>query len=212
MFRRKSGEPATDQPADEPADHTTESAAESARRSRGYTPSKKELGVSTPKRSAAQRRRTAEALPTDRRERAKVLRERERAARAERMAGMRAGDERFLPPRDRGPERALVRDIVDSRRTAGTWFFVGALVILFASNSRFPEEVRLAANLVWVALAAAVVLDSILIAGRIKRLVRQRFADTKQRMGSLYTYGIMRSITFRKMRMPSPRVKLGQKV
>jgi hypothetical protein len=215
MFRRKSDDPATDQPTDQPAEsaaESAESAAESARRSRGYTPSKKELGVSTPKRSAAQRRRTAEALPTDRRERAKVLRERERAARAERMAGMRAGDERFLPVRDRGPERALVRDIVDSRRTAGTWFFVGALVILFASNSRFPAEVRLAANLVWVALAASVVVDSILIASRIKRLVRQRFPGTAQRMGSLYTYGIMRSITFRKMRMPSPRVKLGQKV
>jgi hypothetical protein len=216
LFRRKSDDLTADQPADQAADQAAEpaaeSAAESTRRARGYTPSKKELGVTTPKRSAAQRRRTAEALPTDRRERAKVLRERERAARSERMAGIRSGDERFLPARDVGPERALVRDIVDARRTAGTWFFVGALVILFASNSRFPPEVRLAANLVWVGLAAAVIIDSVLIAGRIKRLVRERHPDTKQRMGSLYTYGIMRSITFRRMRMPNPRVKLGQKV
>ena len=42
--------------------------------------------------------------------------------------------------------------------------------------------------------------------------IRERFPDTKQRMGSLYTYGIMRSITFRKMRMPSSRVKLRQQV
>ena len=40
---------------------------------------------------------------------------------------MRAGDERYLLARDRGPERALVRDIVDSRRTVGTCFFGGAL-------------------------------------------------------------------------------------
>jgi hypothetical protein len=209
LFRRKSEDLATDQPAEPAAEPT---GGTPARRSKGYTPSKKELGVTTPKRSAAQRRRAAEALPTDRKERSKALRERDRAARAERMAGIRSGDERYLPARDVGPERALVRDIVDSRRTAGTWFFVGALVILFASNSRFPPEVRLAANLVWVALAAAVILDSFLIARKIKTLVRQRFPNTTQRMGSLYTYGIMRSITFRKMRLPNPRVKLGQKI
>ena len=37
-------------------------------------------------------------------------------------AWVRTGDERYLLARDRGPERALVRNIVDSRRTVGTWF------------------------------------------------------------------------------------------
>jgi hypothetical protein len=182
------------------------------RRPRGYTPSKKELGVATPKRAEAQRRRGAEPPPGNRREAARRMRERQRSERAEAMAGMRAGDEKFLMPRDRGPERALVRDIVDSRRTAGTWFFVGALIVLLGSNGKMPPAVRLAANLVWLLLAVAVVLDSVLISLKIKRLVRERFPHTTQRMRSLYIYGIMRSITFRRMRMPNPRVKFGAKV
>jgi len=206
LFRRKSedviAEPAA-APADEPA---------APARRKGYTPSKKELGVATPKRSVAEKRRAADSLPTDRRERAKVLRERERESRRERMDAIKAGDERYLPARDQGPERSLVRDIVDSRRTAGTWFFAGALLVLFGSNSKMPPAVQLGANLVWVLLAAAVIIDAFLISRKIKRLVGERFPKTTQRMGSLYTYGIMRSLTFRRMRLPNPKVKLGQQV
>jgi hypothetical protein len=168
--------------------------------------------VATPKRSTAQRRRGAEPPPSNRREAVKRMRERQKAERAEAMAGMRAGDERYLMGRDRGPERALVRDIVDSRRTAGTWFFVGALIVLLGSSTAMPPVVRIASNMLWVLLAFAVVLDSVLISRKIKRLVRERFPSTSQRMGSLYLYGIMRAITFRRMRMPQPRVKLGQKI
>ena len=63
------------------------------------------------------------------------MRERQRQERAEASAGMRAGDERYLLARDRGPERALVRNIVDSRRTVGTWFFAGALIVLIGSST-----------------------------------------------------------------------------
>jgi hypothetical protein len=31
-------------------------------------------------------------------------------------------------------------------------------------------------------------------------------------MGALYMYGIMRGLTFRRMRVPKPRVALGEKV
>jgi hypothetical protein len=57
-----------------------------------------------------------------------------------------------------------------------------------------------------------VILDSVLISMRVKKLIRQRFPRTTQRMGSLYLYAIMRGITFRRMRMPRPRVQLGAKI
>ena len=44
------------------------------------------------------------------------LREERRRRRREVTDGMKRGDERFLTARDRGPERALARDVVDSRR------------------------------------------------------------------------------------------------
>ena len=72
--------------------------------------------------------------------------------------------------------------------------------------------VRLIANLLWALLALAVVIDSALIARRIGKLVRQRFPQTSQRFGSLYFYGIVRGLTFRRMRMPNPRVAIGDKI
>lgn len=115
-------------------------------------------------------------------------------------------------PRDRGPERLLARNVVDSRRNVGTWFFGGALIVLIGSNAAMPPVVRLVSNLLWGALALGVVVDSILISRKIRKLVRERYPNSGQRMGSLYLYAIMRSITFRRMRAPVPRVEIGDKV
>jgi Protein of unknown function (DUF3043) len=205
LFRRRSTDLIED------AVDSVEEPAEEAHPTKGYTPSKRELGVTTPKRSSAQRRRGAEPPPANRREAARRMRERQRAQRSESMEGMRRGDERFLLARDRGPERALVRNIVDSRRNAGTWFFGGALIVLVGSSVANPL-IQLVSNLLWAFLALAVVADAVLISRRIKKLVRERFPDTTQRMRSLYTYGIMRSITFRRMRMPKPQVDIGEAI
>ena len=206
LFRRKP----TDLVADATSTVTTDEAPATPR-PKGYTPSKKELGVATPKRGSAQRR-GAETAPANRREAYKAMRARQREERAEASAGMRAGDERYLLPRDRGPERALVRNIVDSRRTVGTWFFAGALIVLIGSSAAMPVAVQIGSNIVWAVLAIGVVLDSILIARKIKRLVSQRFPKTGQRMGSLYLYGIMRGLTFRRMRVPKTQVNYGDAV
>ncbi|EWM68409.1 hypothetical protein MCBG_05543 [Micromonospora sp. M42] len=175
-----------------------------AARPRGYTPSKKELGQVTPKRPVAGRRPTAPAKPLTKEE----ARAQRRAARAEAAAEFR----REGGPRDRGPERLLARNVVDSRRTVGTWFFGGALIVLVGSNQAMPPIVRLLSNLLWGALALGVLIDSVLISRKIKRLVRERFPKSTEKLGSLYFYAIMRSITFRRMRAPAPRVNIGDKV
>jgi hypothetical protein len=205
LFRRKS----TDLVADATDSVNTE--AEAASRPKSYTPSKKELGVATPKRQTSQRR-VAEAAPANRRAAYKQTRNRQRAERAEAAAGMRAGDERYLLARDRGPERALVRNIVDSRRTVGTWFFAGALIVLLGSSTRMPAIVQLGANLLWAILAIGVIVDSVLIYRKVKKLVAARFPKTTVRMGSLYMYGIMRGLTFRRMRVPKPKINLGDPI
>jgi hypothetical protein len=199
-FRRKS-EDLVESAEPEPVD-------ENAARPKAYTPSKKELGKVTPKRTNNQRR-VAEPAPANRREAYKKMRERQRLERAEASAGMRAGDERYLLARDRGPERALVRNIVDSRRTVGTWFFAGAIIVLIGSSTRMPVAVQVAANLLWAVLAVGVIVDSWLISRKIKRLVAERFPKTTVRTGSLYLYGIMRGLTFRRMRVPKPAIDLG---
>ena len=206
LFRRKS----EDLVADATESVQTEAADDSASRPKAYTPSKKELGLVTPKRTSNQRR-ASEPAPANRREAYKKMRERQRLERAEASAGMRAGDERYLLARDRGPERALVRNIVDSRRTVGTWFFAGAIIVLIGSSTRMPVAVQVAANLLWAVLAVGVIVDSWLISRKIKRLIAERFPKTTVRTGSLYLYGIMRGLTFRRMRVPKPAIELGGK-
>jgi Protein of unknown function (DUF3043) len=198
LFSKKSD------PAPEPDEHPED---EVVHASRSHTPAK---GKATPKRAIAQRRK-AEAPPANRREALKRSREKQRAERAEAYAGMKAGDERYLLPRDKGPERALVRDIVDSRRTVGPYFFGGAFVLLFLFQIRIPA-VAIAANVIWFLLALAVIVDSVLISRKIKTLVKQRFPKSKESLRSLYFYGIMRAISFRKLRMPKTRAKIGEKI
>ena len=202
LFRRK--------PASSSSAEVTEAEESATPRPKGYTPSKKELGVATPKR-ASTARRVSEAAPANRREAMKQMRERQRQERAEATEGMRTGDERYLLARDRGPERALVRNIVDSRRTIGTWFFGGALIVLIGSTVRVPA-VQFVSNLLWAFLAVAVIVDSLLIGRKVKKLVKERFPKTSQRIGSLQLYGAMRGLTFRRMRVPKPQVDFGAKI
>jgi hypothetical protein len=204
LFRRK--------PAESSESTSDTATASDAAKAKGYTPSKRELGKSTPKRPEMVRR-TAEAPPADRREAAKRMREKQRTERAEARAGMLRGEEKYLLPRDRGAERALVRDIVDSRRTIGTWFFgLTFVVMLIGFNRSLNQSIYLAANLLFLLFALATAVDSYLITRRIRKLVAERFPNTTVKMRGLYFYAIMRGISFRFIRNPKPRVKPGAEI
>ncbi|WP_327009059.1 DUF3043 domain-containing protein [Dactylosporangium sp. NBC_01737] len=204
LFSRKSAEPAV-AATPEPA----ESEVASGKR---QTLSKRDLGKTTPKRTVAGRR-VAEPPAANRREAAKKMRERQRAERLEAREGMANGDERFLLPRDKGPERKLVRDIVDSRRTIGTFFFgTTFLVMLVGFNRNLNPSIYFAANALFGVMAVATAIDSFLISRTIKRLVKERFPASGEKLGRLYFYAIMRAISFRFIRNPKPQVKVGASI
>ena len=46
-----------------------------------------------------------------------MLRERRTEQNAQMREGMKTGDERYLPQRDKGPVKRFIRDFVDSRLT-----------------------------------------------------------------------------------------------
>ena len=186
-------------------------------RARAHTPSKRELGVSTPKRKEIGRRVTA--TPKDpkeaarqKRERQKELRDKERSARAEARAGMLAGDEKYLPARDKGPERSLVRDLVDSRRNLAGLFLPVAVIVLIGSAGVLSPAMLYLINLFWALLALAVVVDSVLLTRKIRKLLLARFPKTVKNPRSYYYYAIMRSLTIRRLRMPAPKVKRGEAI
>jgi hypothetical protein len=206
LFRRKSEEPAVAVATSEP---------EAAPAGRGHTASKRDLGQTTPKRVIAGRR-VAEPPATDRRQAAKRLREKQRAERHEARDGMANGEERFLLARDKGPVRRLVRDIVDSRRTIGTWFFGTTFLIMMLSlvggSRSLNPAIYQAVNALFFLMIFATLVDGFMISRRVKKLVAERFPDAPDKLRSLYIYAVMRSISFRFIRNPKPQVKVGQAI
>jgi hypothetical protein len=204
LFRRKS----TDLVEEAMAEVDEEPAPMQVRQSRAYTPKK---GEATPKRTTVGRRPDPPAA--NRKEATRTTRTRARDERVEARAKMMAGDEKFLLPRDKGPVRRLARNVVDSRHNAATFFFVGLFVVLLGSGKGLPPAVRIGANTLFLVLFAATLVDTFLIVRKVKGLAQQRFpkeADVNAR--GLYFYVIMRTISFRRLRVPKPQVKVGDKV
>lgn len=179
-------------------------------KSKRYTPSKKELGKATPKRRPYGR--TADAPPANRREALKKAREKQREARLEARAGMMAGKEEHMLPRDKGPERRLVRDIVDSRRNAGSLFLPVALISVVGMYGTMPAAIRVAGQLLWFALVIAIVIDSFLMTRKIKKLLPERLPKSSTLPRKHYLYAVFRSLSLRRMRIPAPMVKVGDQI
>ncbi|EXG80854.1 DUF3043 domain-containing protein [Cryptosporangium arvum] len=199
LLRRKST------PVSDEVPETVEPVSEPS--GKAYTPGK---GRPTPKRTANSRPRnvTAAAGPTDK----KAMRAKMREERSKAYEGMRRGEEKYLSPRDKGPVRRLVRDLVDARRNVGSYFLVGALAVLLFSQPQWPSAVRFGANILWLLLIVAILADVFLISRLIRKNVRERFPNAPDKMGGLTFYGVMRSVQFRRMRTPGPQVKIGEKV
>lgn len=201
LFRRSNKTDAVPEEAPETSPGTAQNEG------KAYTPGK---GRPTPKR--VQRRKVAEPPAKDNKEARKRMREKMRVERQERFEGARRGDERYLMPRDRGPVRKLVRDLVDARRNIGPFFFSGLLVVLITSLQMMPPMVRFGGSVLWFGLIVLMFLDGFLISRLIKKVVRDRYPDTQEKMPALYFYAIMRSLSFRRIRNPKPQVKIGDTI
>ena len=175
------------------------------RQTRSYTPSKREQGVR--RRGAAVPTCADRALP--RRPAAARPKATARQRRSEERSAMMAGEEWALLPRDKGPDRRLVRDVVDSRRNLGSLVF-GVLIVIVVLSLASPALAQLA-DLVFLFLIVLVAIDSVLLTRRIKKVVTERLPKETPNWRKLYGYGILRSTSFRFMRAPRPRLKPGQK-
>lgn len=141
--------------------------------------------------------------------RAKQAAERERARK-----GMLAGDERYLPARDKGPARKLARDWVDARRLPSQYFLPFSLVILLATWVPWPPEIRaMVLNLViavgWPIMMLGVLLTSVYVAWKVKRVVAEKLPDEPLR--GVGFYAAMRALQIRRLRFPPPTVLPGGK-
>jgi hypothetical protein len=165
-------------------------------------------GRPTPTRKEAEAARKQQLkIPKDPKAAKKAARERDREARARTRAGMLAGDERYLPARDRGPAKAFTRDFVDSRFTVAEFFIFVAIAVLvlgFVQNQQVQSFVSLA----FFAFTAVIVMDTVILLVSLKRKARERFPDPKDRKG-ITMYAMLRTLQLRRLRLPPPRVKRG---
>ncbi|MEI7631227.1 MAG: DUF3043 domain-containing protein [Actinomycetes bacterium] len=80
-------------------------------------------GHATPsRREAEDARKNQLKIPKDPKAAKKAARQRDQEERSRARLGMKNGEERYLPARDRGPARAFVRDFDDGRITLAEFF------------------------------------------------------------------------------------------
>jgi hypothetical protein len=206
VFRRRSAD-AAELPDQADQDAQSQPAAEAAPERPSQTQSK---GRPTPKRSEAERRRRQPySAPADRKAAGQQSRDRDRAARARRTEAMRRGESWALPRKDQGQVRALARDYVDARRSISEYYMFGVLVLvvlLFLPALRKSAVIDYAVLLI----LGVIVIESILVSGRVIKLAQERFPGESTR--GLRMYVAVRNTQFRRLRMPTPRVKPGTKV
>lgn len=166
-------------------------------------------GRPTPKRSEAQtQRRSLTKAPANRKEATKRQRDARRADMAKQREALASGDERYLPARDKGSVRRFARDYVDARFSVAEFFLPMAVVILVLSMLPSPQ-IKNVSLLLWLVVILAIVVDSVFLSMRVKKQLRTRFADEPKR--GAVAYALMRTLQMRRMRLPKPQVKRGEK-
>lgn len=166
-------------------------------------------GRPTPKRSEAQsQRRSVANTPTSRKEASKRQRDERRAALDRQRQALAGGDERYLPARDKGPVRKFARDFIDSRFNVAEFFLPMAVVILVLSMVRVGA-LQSIALLLWLVVIVLIVLDAIVNGFRLRKQLTERFPD-HNRKGAV-AYALMRSLQMRRLRLPKPQVKRGER-
>ncbi|MDX3232682.1 DUF3043 domain-containing protein [Streptomyces sp. ME19-01-6] len=167
-------------------------------------------GRPTPKRSEAQsqRRSLANSSPKNRKDASRRQRESRRADLARQREALAGGDERYLPARDKGPVRRFARDYVDSRFFVAEFFLPLAVVILVLSMIQ-AGAMQTYVLLLWMLVILLIVINSIVLGIQLKRQLRKRFPDENLR--GVVAYALMRTLQMRRLRLPKPQVKRGER-
>jgi hypothetical protein len=186
------------------------------RRTKSETPAQQEVtkpggkGRPTPSRREAEAAARARAkVPRNRKEQARV----QRAARTESSqtvrAAMKAGDERYYLPRDKGPVRRFIRDFVDSRFSF-IELMIPLLIVTMVMGYSGNENLAQIGNTILMGTILLVIVDMVMLRWKLRRELVRRFPDEPLK-GTTY-YGITRALQMKFMRLPKAKVKIGQEL
>ena len=162
--------------------------------------------------SEARRRRKELGGPKLSRQERKAERLSRRADMTERREKMMAGEDAYLLPRDKGPVRRFVRDVVDSRRNVLGLFMPAALGLIFVMLSVPSPAVQLPLSYAMPVLVVVMLIDALFLGRKVTKLVDAKFPDNTESGWKLGFYAASRASQLRRMRAPRPQVNRGDKV
>jgi hypothetical protein len=172
---------------------TPEISAEETGAGKGHaTPSRKE-------REAANKR---PLVPNDRKEAARMERARANESRNKARIGLAAGDERYLPLRDRGPQKKYARDFVDARYNVGE-LMVPLMFIVIIMTFLPILPVQESSFIVLWAFFFIALLDVLFLNIQIRKRLLAKFGTVER---GVRWYASMRSLQMRPLRLPKPQV------
>ena len=163
-------------------------------------------GRPTPTRAEQEAARKRPLVPDTKearqRQKADLAAQREKA-----RVGMAAGDDKYLPARDKGPQRRFVRDFIDAGWHVGELVMPLMILVILVMVINAPLIQVYAMMVLW-AYVVLVIIDMVITSMRVKKAALKKFGDRRER--GLGWYGAMRTIQMRWMRLPKPQVKRGQ--
>ena len=166
-------------------------------------------GRPTPTRKEAEAAARERAKGTlDKKAAQKVLRERRTESNSKVREGMRTGEERYLPTRDKGPVRRFIRNYVDARISVAE-FLLPLLLVIMAMQYSGVKALADFSIVLWEVTLILVALDTVWLMLRLKRALRAEFPDESTKGTTFYT--LLRALQLRWLRMPKPQVKVGGK-
>ncbi|MHA7238675.1 DUF3043 domain-containing protein [Arthrobacter sp. TMS1-12-1] len=163
-------------------------------------------GAPTPRRSVQQAARKRPLVPDDRKAAREQSRTTVRDERAKMRRALDTDDERYLPLRDKGPNRRYIRQFVDARVNIGEFLMIAALVFVILSFFQSLAVQSAVLMAFWV-LIVAVIVDCVLLRRKLKKKLTDKFGAPHQ--GDLW-YGVTRALQLRRLRLPKPQVSRGQ--
>jgi hypothetical protein len=167
-------------------------------------------GRPTPTRKEAEAAAKARAkVPRTRKEMAQRQRQTKTESSKQVRAAMKSGDERYLLARDKGPVRRFIRDFVDSRFSF-VELMIPILIVTMVLGYSGNSQLAIVGNTVLFGMLLLVVLDLVLLRRRIRKQLAVRFPGETVK-GTTY-YAVTRSLQMKFMRMPKPKVKIGQEL
>jgi hypothetical protein len=133
-----------------------------------------------------------------------------RSRMTDRRERMMAGEEAYLLPRDQGPVRRYVRDVVDARRNLLGLFMPITLTLLFMTFG--VPQLQLYLSPAMLLIVAVMGVDAVFLGRKVNRMVDAKFPSNTESHWKIGLYAAQRASQMRRMRTPRAQVERGSSV